>query len=308
MEFIGFLVYYLLFLYLIDRWQFFDDLLLKKRTLKLMFTLKVLSSFVLFIIYYFYYGNNRLESDALRYFDDSIILYQHLSSHFYSVVKIFFNIGNHYDLQQITSKMNFWTKAYNHGLINDNRIMIRVNFIFNLITMGSFHINSLFMCFLSFLGLCGIFKTFQNKFKSNRIYLLFACFLIPSVIFWGSSLLKESLLLFCLGILALNYRNKISTSSNKFTLLLLLVAFTILASLKVYVLVAILPCLISFHFLLGMTSPRFWILKLAGIHFLLIIGLLNIPQLFLEYDFISIITAKQRDRKSTRLNSSHQII
>lgn len=293
MVFFGVLIYTLLFCFIIYKWNFFDVQSLKKRTLTGVFLLKVLFGFLLYAIYYYYYGNDRLASDAFHFYDDSLVLYNTLKNDPKAFIDIFFNIGDQTKYIDITKQMNFWTKPFNHGLINDNQTMIRTNFIFDLFSFGNYHIHTVFMSFLSFIGLTAIYKTFEKQFVNFPSLLFTSVFLVPSVLFWASGVLKEGLLLFALGLFVW-CSFSLTTSFHLKKLIIALISLFILFTLKVYTLTAILPAFIG-YFLIVKLKPKKTILITTLVHLSIITLLFIVPQLFLRYDFITVIAAKQRD-------------
>jgi hypothetical protein len=189
--------------------------------------------------------------------------------------------------------MNFWTKTYNHGLINDNQTMIRLNLIFDLFSFGNYHIHTVFINFLSLIGLTAIYKTFEKHFTKHNFILFTSVFLIPTVLFWASGVLKEGLLVFVLGLL-FYFINDFFESKNKFSLILFITCLLLLTTLKVYVIIALIPGLFTYIVLRNYNFKSF-IIPFITIHGLLISLSLFIPQLFLKYSFLSIISAKQHD-------------
>jgi hypothetical protein len=102
---------------------------------------------------------------------------------------------------------------------------------------------------LSFIGLVSIFKVYNHKFKNRKKELIIACFLIPSVLFWGSGILKESILLFGLGIFILAF-TKILSVKNKFGPVCIgIISICLLAITKTYILVIMIPSILAWIYI-----------------------------------------------------------
>jgi hypothetical protein len=102
-----------------------------------------------------------------------------------------------------------------------------------------------FICFLSLLGLTGIFKFFLPYFTNKKKELFALLFFIPSVLFWGSGVLKEGLIFFAMGMLLYHF-HKLLTQKISFGRVLLIVLFTGLFCItKAYLLIILSPALVA---------------------------------------------------------------
>jgi len=170
---------------------FFSWLILKLRFFKVesisswffvgVFFIKLLSALALTLIYTFYY-TDRSTADIFKYFDDSKILFSAIHNNPLDYLKIVTGFDS--DAPQLKPyylDCNFWYKKFNYMLYNDNRTIIRFNAIVMLFSFGKFFVHNVFMSFLSFIGLMGIYKVFISKFEDKKWELLLVIFLVPSV-------------------------------------------------------------------------------------------------------------------------------
>lgn len=217
------------------------------------FTLKIIAGFGLTYIYTHQY-KDRSTADIFKYYDDAKVMYSSLEKAPKDYFRMITGIGNntfHFDTCYY-EKMNHWYKRNDFGLYNDNHTIIRFNAILMPFTFNSFHAHTVIMCFFSFIGLYFLFSFFNYFLKDKEWLVLCAVFLVPSVLFWGSGVLKEGILLFSIGgllysILQLVFRKKITFQN----LLLFSLSFLLLLINKVYWLpLLILPicCLIITHY------------------------------------------------------------
>ena len=261
---------------------------LSKRTFIATWILKCFAGLLLLFVYTSMYPK-RSEADVFKYFDDGKTLSKIAHSNpraFYHII-----VGS-WDKQQLPqlNQLNYWFRAYDHGIANDNRMVIRFNAILNLFTQGNYALNLMFFLGLSWLGCYWLFQFFHHL-SASKVSALFCAFLIPSTMFWSSGILKEALLMFAIGgFLFASLR--VYTRLNWHYLFLLIPCLLMLMFLKVYVLVLMLPWL-----LLGWIWHR-WksIPSVIGAAIgLLLIGILINVFLFPSLNALSTLQGKQFD-------------
>lgn len=233
------ILYFSIFCYVILKANFFKDDELSTKWFLSAFALKFLFSVILTLIYTYYY-TDRSTSDIYKYFDDSKILFDALKTKPLDYVKMMCGIDNNtaYFNETYYNKMYFWYRAFNSNLFSDSHIIIRFNAFVRLFSFGNFYVHNVFINFISLLGLTAIFKFFKPFFKNNSKVLFYAIFLIPSVLFWGSGLLKEGLILFGLGFLLLSVQ-QLFVKIKWYYFLLIIISVVILLYTKLYVLAAL---------------------------------------------------------------------
>jgi hypothetical protein len=160
---------------------------------------KLAAGFFLYLIYTRYYPD-RSTADIFRYFDDSDIMYQSLFTKPYDFFRML--TGFHAadpDLQPYYDAMRNW---YNTDMIfNDTRTMIRFSALMKIFSMRLYYPHAVLMCFLSLLGLTGIYRLFISALPGRELVLMVAVYLMPSTLLWTSGLIKEAFLMFALGML-----------------------------------------------------------------------------------------------------------
>ncbi len=237
MEILLTLTYSTLFIFLIQKMKFFDVEGISKRTFSLLFVLKLGFGISLWAIYTFYY-TDRATADIYKYFDDSKVVFDALKTNPLDYLKLLSGIGNNTPaFDHYYSEMHYWARKVDSGIYNDSHTIIRFNAFIRLFSCGYYNVHTAFTCFLSLIGLTAIYKTFVPHLKDKKRELLFAVFLLPSVLFWGSGVLKESLIFFALGLL-IYYTNKLF---SWYAVLICLKTASLLALSKFYVWLAIFP-------------------------------------------------------------------
>jgi hypothetical protein len=283
------------------------------------YILKFVAGIGVYIIYAKFYGE-RSSSDMFNYFDDGNIIYSSLWNNPLDYLRMVSGIGSDAThLDHYYNTCNFWIKDFNYGLINDNRIVIRLNAVFRLFSFGNFHIHTLFMSFLSFTGLWGIFKIFEQnipilnnakqkilhrkllfnniKYDNTNISLqkwtlIFVIFFLPSVYFWTSALLKEGVLMFAFGIFLYNLSSLLNNGVKLKTIISILLMIFILMISKFYVLLASIPGVL-FLILIKKTNNNFFILKLISTIFIFLIAIILLKHI--GFDAPEILANKQHD-------------
>ncbi len=187
------------FVFLIGKMKIFKTEAIPTHTYKLLFLVKLAAGFFLYLIYTRYYPD-RSTADIFRYFDDSDIMYQSLFTKPYDFFRML--TGFHAadpDLQPYYDAMRNW---YNTDMIfNDTRTMIRFSALMKIFSMRLYYPHAVLMCFLSLLGLTGIYRLFISALPGRELVLMVAVYLMPSTILWTSGLIKEAFLMFALGML-----------------------------------------------------------------------------------------------------------
>ena len=248
---------------------FFGKFSLRRRSILLAYALHIAAGAVLSAIYTLYYPQRNL-ADTFKYFDDSVHIYQLLWESPVDYLRMI--TGYHCEVPQLTpvyDKMYNWYVLNNKYLYNDNRTMIRINAVMMIFSGGYFYVHILFFCLMSLIGKLFLFSAFEKLFASKKAFLFCAIFLLPSVIFWSSGILKEGFLFLLMGLFVYGFeRWSDEPKSFKHFALIALTLFG-LFFVKFYVAVALLPGLISLFWIKrkGYRKP---FLKTAIVHLLFV--------------------------------------
>lgn len=259
---------------MIHKARFFNDDIIPKKWFLGVFGLKVFFSVILTLIYTYYY-TDRSTSDIYKYFDDSKIMFDALKTKPIDFFKMLFGLDNdnaYFDKTYYTN-MRFWFKSYENNLFSDSHIIIRFNAVIRCISFGNIYVHNVVINFISLLGLTALFKFFKPFFEDKTKVLFYGIFLIPSVLFWGSGLLKESFILFGLGFLLLSLQ-QLFINFRWYYLPLIALSFIFLLYTKFYVLVALLIPLLSYFFYQKIVAKKVVLSYLVSIAILLNLSLL----------------------------------
>lgn len=279
---------------MIGKMRFFALDGISRKALIGLFLLKIGAGIVLTLIYTYHY-TYRDTSDAFRYFDDAAVLYGALIESPMDYLRMLTGIGGEAPhLQVYYDQMLRWSRGFGDQLYNDNRTIIRFNALLYLFSTGHYHVHTVFMCFLSFTGLTAIYKTFYPFLSHLRKGLAAAVFLVPSVLFWGSGVLKEGIVLFALGLLVWHFHRVFLQRGHRRSLPWLLLFAGILLLLKYYVLFALLPSLCVAIWGLRSTEVPQW-LKYAFILLSFFLAVISTRWLLPGHDVLKTLSVKQAD-------------
>lgn len=288
------IAYFILFYLLIKHMSFFKKSGLKNGFLIAMLGIKFIVSLALFYIYTSHYPN-RMEADIFKYFDDSEIVYASVYDSPVNFIKLMteYDIDNKYFFENYLQHMNNWDRMYDTNVYNDSRTIIKFNAIFRFFSYGQFHVHSLFFCFLSLIGTVALYRVVKKLFTNGRTTLVMLMFLLPSVLLWSSGVLKESILIFALGLLFLALDKLLHFKERRVPIVTILLTLILMVYIKFYVLVAFIPAIICYV----VAHYSKWDKWKTYIPILLIFGVIA---LFSKYippymDFVKILEGKQDD-------------
>lgn len=124
--------------------------------------------------------------------------------------------------------------------------IVRMATMVDLFTFSSYSATAVIFSVFSFGGMWAFFLTFSRAYPKAQKWIAMAILFVPSVFFWGSGLLKDTVTLAALGFLTYAIRNifiekRISLKS----IFLLVVCVFIIYSVKKYILLCYLPAALA---------------------------------------------------------------
>lgn len=284
------LVYVCICLVIIYRWRFFHIQGIKRSWLALAFIIKVIAGIGVGVLYTYHYKERHL-ADTFKFFDDSRVMYN------------MFFINKEYFLRMLTGYqddasyllpyydlMNNW---YNKiALFNDYRTQIRINCLMRFISGGYYYVHSVFFSFLSFVGLTALFRIFAEEIPQKRKILFAGTYFMPSVLFWGSGLLKDGLIFFATGCTLLflyrltSYRTKIILYGFLF-----LGSLIFLMTIKFHNYILLFPLLAAYA--ITMINPQKIFIKFIAITAAYFVLLINMDMILPHFGLMDLIAKKQ---------------
>jgi hypothetical protein len=249
--------------------RFFQLSEFNKWTLPAAFLIKLLVGFLFNYIHERTYGQGDLSHDGGTF----LIEAKYLNDVFFQSPKHYFQlltgIGETPALiQQHLSMTEYWS-AGDLTLINDSKNVIRVHSIIHFFSGGQMMIHLALMCLISLLAVKNLYLSIKKYVAIDKTVLFWALLLIPSTIFWTSSLLKEPLLFFGISLFlrAILYEEIVWRKTTFFSVsILLLIGF------KPYVLLILIITLTFTSIYKFLFKQKFVVASLFIIFFTLLIS------------------------------------
>lgn len=281
-----------IFVFLMDRFHFFKLDNIPLVYTKGIFIIKILAGIALGLIYTNYY-TDRKAADIFKYFDDSKILFDAIFYNPYDFFRMITGFdADAPDLQHYYETMISWNNSDN--IYNDNRNLIRLNALLRFFSMGKYYVHTVCMCFISLCGLIGIFKVLNAEVKGKTMEIFFAVFLLPSVIFWNSGMLKDGLMIFAFGVLFYNFYLTITKGVKPPRVIIILLTAMWLSILKLYILMIVLPGLLLLWYFKKFPHRENYTFSIFAVVYLIYFAVIfNLKYIFHDYDFAHMIYRKQ---------------
>ncbi len=264
------------------------------RTIAGLFALKIIAGTALWAVYTYVYPD-RSTADIFKYFDDSAVLYSALWTAPGDFFRMLFGIGN--DSPEFTVKyyavMNNWIREFENNVYNDSHTMIRFNAVLRLFSFGHYHVHTVFACFVSTTGLVALYRAVHPLLEQFERRLVPTIFLWPSMLFWASGVLKESLLVFGLGLFLLGTIGRWPDRLAWRPMVCILLGLAIMLVIKFYVLLCLVPGLLAWKW--AQARPGRPLQQSLLVHAVAFSGVLLSGSLVPGYDMLDMLTVKQHD-------------
>jgi hypothetical protein len=195
-------------------------------------TLKLMGAIALGLIYQFYYGGG----DTFNYFSQAKIVAQAFYDSPSAGLKLLLSNGEYDPLTFKYSSRMYWYDASTEFFI------IKIGGIFGALGFKTYTVIALFFAFTSFTGMWAMFRVFFNLYPHLHKQFAIAIFFLPSVFFWGSGLMKDSITIGALGWLFYGFYTTFIEKRNIIkSALITFIAAYVIYSVKVYILLSFLP-------------------------------------------------------------------
>lgn len=252
------------------------------------FSLKVVAGFIFIYIYSEIYGIGDLSGDAGDFMTESKLLNDVFYQSPFDYLKFLFGFDDINLSAQYLSESNHWG-AGKQSIINDNRNILRVHSLFHFFSFGLASIHMILICFLSTIGLIQLTKGISRISELKPVFIFILLLLFPSLLFWGSGLLKEPFMILGVGFF---FRGLFYDGAKINRILFLAIGIILLIGFKPYILLCLIPG-VAFYAIYK-SVPKYKliapILIIAGVIFVLLISFSN------KRDFvIQLLSRKQYD-------------
>ncbi|RDC64103.1 hypothetical protein [Adhaeribacter pallidiroseus] len=199
-------------------------------------TLKLLGAIAIGIIYQFYYSNGVLGGDTSNYYLQAKIIYKAFEQSPTIGLKLLLANGEHDSTISLYTSSIMWYQAPAEYTV------IKFAALFGIFSFNTYTVIGLWFACLSFSGMWAMYLTFLKIQPNLHKQFAVAVFFLPSVVFWGSGLLKDSLTIGALGWLFYGfYSFAVEKRAILSSLIISFLAAYIIYTVKVYILLSFLP-------------------------------------------------------------------
>lgn len=207
------------------------------------FILKLFASLFFLYVYTYHYGGGELTADAGRFFQESKVLHNVFYENTEAYFSLMTNIGQDQALiNEYLEATSHWNASERY-LPNDSRNVIRVNSVLLFLSQGSIVVHFFIFSFLTFLGGIDVYQFLKKHSSLAPVIILGLLTIFPSIAFWGSSIIKEPLMLLGFCLLIRGVFDKLSWKSHLWRILL---GTILMLMFKPYILFCFIPFIIYF--------------------------------------------------------------
>jgi len=211
------------------------------------FLTKIFGATCAVLIYKLYYGGG----DTTEYCRGGVLLFDYVIDHLDQLPQILASedLRNFNELSfiQYNVKFDYWYAKPTYT-------MTKIALIINTFTLNSFFLTSILCSYFSFFCSWKFYRFFGENTETNKKLAGYAIFLMPSVIFWGSGLFKDTFTLGGLYLLIIGLVNVFGHSRYKISnVLYIIIGAYLLFSIRSFFLMASFPFV-----LLWIISLRFY--------------------------------------------------
>ena len=227
-------------------------------------SVKIIGAICLGLVYQFYYKGG----DTFNYFDQSNVIHQAFANNLFTGLKLLLANGNFEP-----STFEYTTQIYWYNSPSEY-FVIKMTALFGLFCDNSYSTIAIFFAIFSFSGLWATFSTLVRVAPGQSRILAWCILFVPSVFFWGSGLMKDTIALGALGWLFYGFhRGLILKEAVPKTIVIILISSYIIYQVKIYILLSFLPPAVLWVFLETgksfRSSASSWVIK----PLLLIVGI-----------------------------------
>ncbi|MCZ2392869.1 MAG: hypothetical protein LC105_03310 [Chitinophagales bacterium] len=209
-----------------------------KKYFNYFFFLKVIAAFMYVHVYLYYYGYG----DTLRFFRFG----QYYKDMLFQISNLSFFEWLFMSNDTFKNIISFQID-YSYGFTDTSFLINKISGYLSFLTFNSFLINTLFFSIFSLVGLWYMFIGLYKIFPKLKLEIALSTLFIPSVVFWGSGLMKDTICIGALGIMTYNICNIFFLKGERsfWKLIIHFVSFLIcsnvVSSIKIYQLLAFIP-------------------------------------------------------------------
>ena len=168
--------------------------------------------------------------------------------------------------------------------------VIQIASFFDLFTFGTYSGTSLFFALISFSGSWMLFLTFYRRYPQLHFPLALSIFFVPSVIFWASGILKDTITLAAISWIIFSFDRLFLQRKIRVSLIITLaLSFWLIYLIKIFILLVLVPALIGWYLLENFSGIRNSMVRILVAPVLIIAGLI--------IAYLAVLNITRNDRK-----------
>lgn len=196
---------------------------------------KIMGGLGVGFVYVFYYNGG----DTTYYFRDSAVFNNSINDSFSTFFKLLF-----LPAKTVTPATYEYTYGLSYFRDPSTWMADRIYGVLSVLSFHSYPVMAMLISVLSFTGAWALLRTFVQLYPNLTRPLAFSVLFVPSVFFWGSGVLKDSITFGCLGwITYSSYTIFLRRKSIVMNGLVILFAGYIALQVKAYIIISFVPSL-----------------------------------------------------------------
>ncbi|MEQ8925925.1 MAG: hypothetical protein RLO81_08940 [Fulvivirga sp.] len=208
------------------------------------------------VIYQFYYGGG----DTFNYWEHgSRWIWEAFWDDLWDGIRLLTTSGGTHFPETFEYSQHIW-----YYRDPNSYFIVRLAAFIDLFTFHTYSATALFFAAFSFSGLWAMFSAVATKYPTNVKWLALGILFFPSVVFWGSGILKDTITLGALGWLTWGLVQMIEFRNRAWNLwIVLIVSFWLIVSIKVYIVICYIPMIFIWSYWKRILAIKNGILKFS---------------------------------------------
>lgn len=228
-------------------------------------SVRIIGAIGLGLVYQYYYGYS---GDTGSYFYNSKLIVEY----FHKDSSIFFDLVFKPVLSTLEVRKNISWNDSVFAFSEANYFPIRILAILQLFTFGTYLNCAVFFAVLAFSGAWRSYLVFVNLFPALYNQFAIAVLFMPSVFFWGSGILKDSIAMAALGwLFYCSYALFILGQGKIKNSVIIIISLVAIIIIKAYIAMAFVPGLLIWIFLTHKNRIRSQALRTVALPFLVLL-------------------------------------
>ncbi len=192
-------------------------------------------AFAMVYTYYYTYGG-----DSMAYYEDATSITNYFFHDAINALSVLWNPENVSapEAQELVRQFRLEHKGTEFPVV-------RAASILNILGMNSYFSTTILFASCSFFGVWHFFLVFAKRYPHIAKQLAIAVLFIPSVFFWGSGIMKDSMVIGFLGVMLYSIDRFLEAGVKRFFwAMVILLCGQIIFSVKAYVVIALAPAIV----------------------------------------------------------------